>query len=163
MRYLYWVVHLQFESESTLPARMIAKHKDESWFKDLEKLTNDELMRMYTTIRSGGYEFAKDAWYIPQPFAKDQRCPVMVAKGYSTPDTPQKMIRFQDTAKTLEQEFRGFIDAWDFGLITKENHIGCNIIHTRTQDYSNNGVSPSIQSGSIIFQCGPSWTFIAEE
>ena len=45
----------------------------------------------------------------------------MVAKGYSTPDTPQKMIIFQDTAKTLEQEFRGFIDAWDFGLITKEN------------------------------------------
>ena len=120
MRYLYWVVHLQFESESTLPARKTAKHKDESWFKDLKKLTNDELMRMYTTITSGGYEFAKDAWYIPQPFAKDQRCPVMVAKGYSTPDTPQKMIRFQDTAKTLEQEFRGFIDAWDFGLITKE-------------------------------------------
>ena len=114
-------VYLQFNGESTMPAHKIAKQKDESWFKDLGKLTNDELMRMYTTIRSGGYEFAKDAWYIPQPFAKDQRCPIMVAKGYSTPDTPQKMIRFQDTAKILEQEFRGFIDAWDFGLITKEN------------------------------------------
>ncbi len=119
---------MQFKGESTLPTRKIAKHKVESWFKDLEKLTNGELMRMYTTIRSGGYEFAKDAWYIPQPFAKDQRCPVMVAKGYSTPDTPQKMIRFQDTAKILEQEFRGFIDAWDFGLITKEN-ISDAILH----------------------------------
>jgi hypothetical protein len=119
---------LQFKGESTLPTRKIAKHKVESWFKDLEKLTNGELMRMYTTIRSGGYEFAKDAWYIPQPFAKDQRCPVMVAKGYSTPDTPQKMIRFQDTAKILEQEFRGFIDAWDFGLITKAN-ISDAILH----------------------------------
>lgn len=118
---LYWFVHLHFERQNPVQPWKIAKHKDESWFKDMEKLTNDELMRMYNTIKSGEYEFAKDAWYIPQPLAKDQRCPVMVAKGYSTPDTPEKMIRFQDTAEALEEEFKGFIDAWDFGLITEVN------------------------------------------
>jgi hypothetical protein len=46
----------------------------------------------------------------------------MVAKGYSTPDTPQKIIKFQDIAKLLQEEFQGFIDAWDFGLIT-ESHL----------------------------------------
>ena len=29
-----------------------------------------------------------------------------------------RLIEFQDTAKTLEHEFRGFIDAWDFGVIS---------------------------------------------
>ncbi len=125
---LYWFVHLHFERQNPAQSWKIAKHKDESWFKDMEKLTNDELMRMYNTIKSDEYEFAKDAWYIPQPLAKDQRCPVMVAKGYSTPDTPEKMIRFQDTAKTLEEEFKGFIDAWDFGLIT-EVHISDAILY----------------------------------
>jgi hypothetical protein len=29
------------------------------------------------------------------------------------------MVEFQDTAKILEREYRRFIDAWDFGQITK--------------------------------------------
>ena len=74
------------------------------------------MVRMYNTIKSSDYEFAKDAWY--NPLEMDKRCPIMVAKGYRTPDTPDKMIEFQDTAKTLEHEFRGFIDAWDFGVIS---------------------------------------------
>ncbi|MGB0025644.1 MAG: hypothetical protein WBP64_02280 [Nitrososphaeraceae archaeon] len=88
----------------------------DSWFTDLQKLSSDELVRMYNTIKSSDYEFAKDAWY--NPLEIDKRCPIMVAKGYRTPDTPDKMIEFQDTAKTLEHEFRGFIDAWDFGVIS---------------------------------------------
>jgi hypothetical protein len=91
--------------------------ENESWFIDLQKLSNDELMRMYNTITTGRYEFAKDAWYIP--LSGDKRCPIMVAKGYEAPDTPQKMAEFEDTAKILEQEYRRFIDAWDFGYITK--------------------------------------------
>jgi hypothetical protein len=31
------------------------------------------------------------------------------------------MVEFQDTAKTLEGEFRNFIDAWDFGYITEKD------------------------------------------
>jgi hypothetical protein len=92
--------------------------ENESWFIDLQKLSNDELMRMYNTITTGRYEFAKNAWYIP--LSGDKRCPIMVAKGYEAPDTPQKMAEFEDTAKILEQEYRRFIDAWDFGHITKE-------------------------------------------
>jgi hypothetical protein len=89
---------------------------DEPWFVDLKGLSTDELMRMYGTITNGTYEFAKDAWY--NPLEIDKRCPIMVAKGYRTPNTPQKIIEFQDTAKSLEKEFRRFIDAWDFGFIT---------------------------------------------
>lgn len=96
--------------------------RDKPWFKDLEKLDNDELLRIFNTIKSGGYEFAKDAWYIPRPLAKDERCPVMVAKGYLSPSTPEEIIKFQDTADLLQAEFKEFIDAWDFGLIT-EDHI----------------------------------------
>jgi hypothetical protein len=92
--------------------------ENESWLIDLQKLSNDELMRMYNTITTGRYEFAKNAWYIP--LSGDKRCPIMVAKGYEAPDTPQKMSEFEDTAKILEQEYRRFIDAWDFGYITKE-------------------------------------------
>ncbi len=92
--------------------------ENESWFIDLQKLSNDELMRMYNTITTGRYDFAKNAWYIP--LSGDKRCPIMVAKGYEAPDTPQKMAEFEDTAKILEQEYRRFIDAWDFGYITKE-------------------------------------------
>ena len=92
--------------------------ENESWFIDLQKLSNDELMRMYNTITTGRYEFAKNAWYIP--LSGDKRCPIMVAKGYEAPDTPQKMAEFEDTAKILEREYRRFIDAWDFGHITKE-------------------------------------------
>jgi hypothetical protein len=45
----------------------------------------------------------------------------MIAKGYKIPDTPEKMVEFQDTAKILEQEYSGFIDAWDFGYITRQS------------------------------------------
>jgi hypothetical protein len=31
------------------------------------------------------------------------------------------MIQFQDTAKQMEQEYRHFIDAWDFGYITEHD------------------------------------------
>lgn len=71
---------------------------------------------MYNVILTNRYEFAKNAWYIP--LEDDQRCPIMVAKGYSSPDTPKKMIEFEDIAKVLEQDYRNFIDAWDFGYIT---------------------------------------------
>ena len=89
------------------------------WYNDLSKLSNDELMRMYTMIKDGRYEFAKNAWYIP--IGGDQRCPIMVAKGYRSPDTLTKMAEFQDTAKVLEGEYRNFIDAWDFGYISTKD------------------------------------------
>ena len=95
----------------------IIKFAEELWFIDLQKLSNDELMRMYNTITTDRYEFAKNAWYIP--LAGDKRCPIMVAKGYEAPMTPDKMVEFQDMAKILEQEYKRFIDAWDFGYITK--------------------------------------------
>ena len=85
-----------------------------------KSLTNEELMRMFTMISDGHYRFAKDAWYIP--IGGDQRCPIMVAKGYRSPDTLDRMAEFQDTAKLLENDFRNFIDAWDFGYI-KEHDI----------------------------------------
>ena len=91
----------------------------ELWFSDLQKLNNEELMRMYTMISDRRYTFAKNAWYIP--VGGDQRCPIMVAKGYRSPDTLDRMAEFQDTAKTLETEFRYFIDAWDFGQINKRD------------------------------------------
>lgn len=91
--------------------------ESEIWLNDLEKLSNEELMRMYNTLTTGGYEFAKDAWYIP--LEGDKRCPIMIAKGYKAPDNAIKMAEFQETAKKLEQEYKRFIDAWDFGLITK--------------------------------------------
>ncbi|MEW5839807.1 hypothetical protein [Nitrososphaera sp.] len=87
------------------------------WYQDMQKLSNDELMRMYNMVKDGRYEFAKNAWYIPMGTA-DQRCPIMVAKGYRSPDTLAKMAEFQDTARALEGEYRNFIDAWDFGYIT---------------------------------------------
>lgn len=88
----------------------------ELWFADMCKLSNDELMRMYNMIEDGRYEFAKNAWYIP--VGGDQRCPIMVAKGYRSPDTLAKMAEFQYITKELEEEYRNFIDAWDFGQIT---------------------------------------------
>ena len=91
----------------------------ELWFNDLQKLNNEELMRMYTMISDRRYTFAKNAWYMP--IGGDQRCPIMVAKGYRSPDTLDRMAEFQDTAKTLETEFRNFIDAWDFGYINKRD------------------------------------------
>lgn len=90
------------------------------WYADLQKLSNEELMRMYTMLADGQYRFAKNAWYIP--LGSDQRCPIMVAKGFRSPETLDKMAEFQDTAKLLEKDFRSFIDAWDFGQIT-ENEI----------------------------------------
>ena len=92
---------------------------DELWFNDLQKLNNEELMRMYTMISDRRYTFAKNAWYMP--IGGDQRCPIMVAKGYRSPDTLDRMAEFQDTAKTLETQFRNFIDAWDFGYINKRD------------------------------------------
>jgi len=89
---------------------------DNSWLADLQKLSTDEMVRMYNIIKAGDYEFARDAWY--NPLEIDKRCPIMVAKGYRTPETPEKMIEFQDTAKVLESEFRAFIDAWDYGIIS---------------------------------------------
>ena len=104
---------------------------DEPWFLDLQKLNNEELMRMYTMISDRRYRFVKNAWYIP--IGGDQRCPIMVAKGFRSPDTVNRMAEFQDTAKMLEGEFRNFIDAWDFGYITErdiENAI-LNILESR--------------------------------
>jgi hypothetical protein len=86
---------------------------------DLQKLANEELMRMYTMFADGRYRFAKNAWYIP--LGTDQRCPIMVAKGFRSPDTLDRMAEFQDTAKKLEAEYRNFIDAWDFGYITRRD------------------------------------------
>jgi hypothetical protein len=92
---------------------------NEPWYVDLQKLTNEELMRMYTMISDGNYRFAKNAWYIP--IEKDHRCPIMVAKGYRSPDTLDRMAEFQNTAKLLESDFSHFIDAWDFGYITEQD------------------------------------------
>ena len=97
----------------------LVKFANEPWFADMQKLSNDELMRMYNAMITGRYEFAKHAWYIP--LAGDLRCPIMVAKGYNTPDTPEKMVRFQETIKVLEQEYQRFIDAWDFDYISKRD------------------------------------------
>lgn len=99
--------------------RPAASFISEPWYADLQKLTNEELMRMYTMISDRHYRFAKNAWYIP--IGGDQRCPIMVAKGYRSPDTLDRMAEFEDTAKTLEGEFRNFIDAWDFGYITEKD------------------------------------------
>ncbi len=90
---------------------------NEAWFMDLQKLSNDELMRIYNIITTDKYEFAKNAWYIP--LAGDKRCPIMVAKGYHAPQSPEKMAEFEGTAKILEKDYQRFIDAWDFGYITK--------------------------------------------
>ena len=88
------------------------------WFMDLQKLSNDELMRIYNILTTGTYEFAKDAWYIP--LAGDKRCPIMVAKGYEAPQSPEKMAEFEYTARILEKDYQRFIDAWDFGYITRQ-------------------------------------------
>ncbi len=97
----------------------LIKFENEPWFSDLQKLSNDELMRMYNAVITGRYEFAKNAWYIP--LSGDKRCPIMVAKGYQAPDTPEKMVVFQETAKALEEEYQRFIDAWDFDFISKRD------------------------------------------
>lgn len=99
--------------------RLVSSFVNEPWYIDLQKLTNEELMRMYTIISDGQYRFAKNAWYIP--IEKDHRCPIMVAKGYRSPDTLDRMAEFQDTAKLLESDFLNFIDAWDFGYITERD------------------------------------------
>ena len=97
--------------------KISAELDEQRWLNDLQKLSNEELMRMYNTLSTGHYEFAKDAWYIP--LEGDKRCPIMIAKGYKAPDNPQKMVEFQETAKILEEQYRRFIDAWDFGQITQ--------------------------------------------
>lgn len=86
------------------------------WFMDLSGLSNDELIRIYSTL-TNDYEFAKNAWYVP--LGEDRRCPIMIAKGHKTPDTLEGMAEFQDVARNLEEQYRRFIDAWDFGEITK--------------------------------------------
>ena len=103
----------------TSEEKISAELDEQRWLNDLQKLSNEELMRMYNTLSTGRYEFAKDAWYIP--LEGDKRCPIMIAKGFKSPDSPQKMVEFQETAKMLEQEYRRFIDAWDFGLITQHD------------------------------------------
>jgi hypothetical protein len=99
--------------------KILPELDEQRWLNDLQKLSNEELMRMYNTLSTGRYEFAKDAWYIP--LEGDKRCPIMIAKGFKPPDSPQKMVEFQETAKILEQEYRRFIDAWDFGQITQHD------------------------------------------
>jgi hypothetical protein len=96
---------------------ILTDFENEPWFLDLQKLSNDELMRMYNLITTNRYEFAKNAWYIP--LAGDKRCPIMVAKGYEAPQSPEKMVEFEYTAKMLEKDYQRFIDAWDFGYITE--------------------------------------------
>jgi hypothetical protein len=86
------------------------------WFMDLLGLSNDELMRVYCTITSDS-DFAKNAWYMP--LGEDRRCPIMIAKGHRTPVTLKEMAEFEDVARTLEEQYRRFIDAWDYGYITK--------------------------------------------
>jgi hypothetical protein len=71
---------------------------------------------MYNVISTGSYEFAKNAWYFP--IGGDQRCPIMIAKGYKLPITSNEMIDFQDIALGLEKQFKEFVDAWDYGKIT---------------------------------------------
>ena len=88
------------------------------WFMDLLRLSNDELIRIYSTI-TNDYEFAKNAWYIP--LGDDKRCPIMIAKGHKTPCTLEAMAEFEDIARTLEEQYRRFIDAWDFGYVTKSD------------------------------------------
>ena len=88
---------------------------------DLSRLSNDELIRIYSTIMND-YDFAKNAWYMP--LGDDKRCPIMIAKGHKTPYTLEDMAEFQDVAKTLEEQYRRFIDAWDFGYITKNDIKG---------------------------------------
>jgi hypothetical protein len=100
-------------------ALSLVKFANEPWFNDMQKLSNDELMRMYNAVMTGRYEFAKHAWYIP--LAGDKRCPIMVAKGFQAPDTPEKMVGFQETAKILERQYQRFIDAWDFDHISKRD------------------------------------------
>ena len=109
---------------------------DQLWYADMCKLSNDELMRMYNMIKDGRYEFAKNAWYVP--IGGDQRCPMMVAKGYRSPDTLEKMAEFQDTAKAMESEYRHFIDAWDFGYITTKDieHAILKILEERNIEIS---------------------------
>ena len=107
------------KNESKEEGRPASSFVNEPWYIDLQKLTNEELMRMYTMISDGQYRFAKNAWYIP--IEKDHRCPIMVAKGYRSPDTLDRMAEFQDTAKMLESDFLNFIDAWDFGYITEQD------------------------------------------
>ena len=105
------------ERDDSNGENMLTDFENEPWFLDLQKLSNEELMRMYNIITTNRYEFAKNAWYIP--LAGDKRCPIMVAKGYEAPQSPEKMIEFEDTAKILEKDYQRFIDAWDFGYITK--------------------------------------------
>jgi hypothetical protein len=94
----------------------ITNLEKEPWFIDLLGLSNDELMRVYCTITNES-DFAKNAWYIP--LGDDKRCPIMIAKGHRTPVTLKEMAEFEDVARTLEEQYRRFIDAWDFGHITK--------------------------------------------
>jgi hypothetical protein len=105
------------ERADSTSENILGGFENEPWFLDLQKLSNDELMRVYNLITTNRYEFAKNAWYIP--LSGDKRCPIMVAKGYEAPQSPEKMIEFEDTAKILEKDYQRFIDAWDFGYITK--------------------------------------------
>lgn len=103
-------------TEKRLKIPPISDLEKKSWFMDLSELSNDELIRIYSTI-TNDYDFAKNAWYMP--LGEDKRCPIMIAKGHKTPYSLEEMAEFQDVARTLEEKYRHFIDAWDFGQITK--------------------------------------------
>jgi hypothetical protein len=107
------------EKERKIPS--ISDLQKKPWFIDLSRLSNEELIRIYSTI-TNDYDFAKNAWYIP--LGDDKRCPIMIAKGHKTPYTLEEMAEFQDVAKALEEQYRRFIDAWDFGYITKTDIKG---------------------------------------
>jgi hypothetical protein len=104
------------QEDTKIPS--ISDLEKEPWFMDLLGLSNDELIRIYSTI-TNDYEFAKNAWYIP--LGDDKRCPIMIAKGHKTPCTLEAMAEFEDIARTLEEKYRRFIDAWDFGYVTKSD------------------------------------------
>jgi hypothetical protein len=107
------------EKEVKIPSTSDLQKKP--WFMDLSRLSNDELIRIYSTI-TNDYDFAKNAWYMP--LGDDKRCPIMIAKGHKTPYTLEEMAEFQEVAKALEEQYRRFIDAWDFGHITKTDIKG---------------------------------------
>ena len=99
--------------------RPVSSFISEPWYMEVQKLNNEELMRVCILISDGHYRFAKNAWYMP--IGMDQRCPIMVAKGFRSPDTLDRMAAFENIARTLEVEYRHFIDAWDFGYITEKD------------------------------------------
>ena len=86
----------------------------------MQKLNNEELMRMYTLISNRHYRFAKNAWYIP--IGMDQRLPDKGGQRLRSPDTLDRMAEFQNTAKSLGRRIPQFYRRVGLGYIT-ENDI----------------------------------------